>query len=380
MSVFDGFVTIALWSAACVFALSLGMMVLLLVLRTVAVARRRHLATLAAFWRARFAGAGGRLARVSARDAFSVLNFWNDAVRAAAANGDAPLDAGPLFAVAVSQDFAGLALTLLRRKDAGDRLAGLTTLGTLRVRAALPAIDASLDDVYGQVSLAAWRAAVRIEPVRLPAFALAIARHTDWQAREVEEVLREIGPEPISAPIAASIESASDAEVLRVMRYLILCEPETARTILRRVLAAREDPEVLASALRTFASSMLAQDRDVVRPFLAHPIPFVRIAAIGAFIPVCVAEDRATMLALLTDGNSWVRYRAAQAALDCFSAPGDESDLRSEVVDPYGRDAITQVLAERSAASLRGFLRDEIPPPRRSSAPRRKANDLRVEA
>ncbi len=347
------FLVPVLWSAASIFALALAMMGYALVLRARAVARRRRNRRLIDAWSERFSGTPPSTPiPLRRREVAIVLNLWDEFVRLHV--GEAREAA--LQKIAGAQGFEALAIRLAHHRGPGSRLIAMTALGTMRSRAALPLAERLIDDGYGQVSLAAWRAIVMIDPRRMGAFADAIAGHADWQARSVQQVLLEFGAATISRPLARAVERAPNERVLRVVRYLIFADPRVARVALRGILANRSDPEVVAAGLRALAPLATSRERDLVRPFLRSDVAFVRIAAIGALAPIAVVDDRPALLGLLADENAWVRYRAAQAVVGCF--PG--WDPRMEVGDDYGRDALAQVLAERSGDGRYDIVRDAV--------------------
>lgn len=348
---FNWFLVAVLWSAASIFALALAMMGYALVLRARAVARRRRNRWLIDAWSKRFSGAPPSTPfALRRRDVAIVLNLWDEFARLHAGGARE----AALQKIAVAQGFEDLAIRLAHHRGPGNRLIAMSALGTMRSPVALPLAESMVDDGYGQVSLAAWRAIVMIDPRRMGAFADAIAGHADWQARSVQQVLLEFGAATISRPLARAVERAPNERVLGVVRYLIFADPRVARVALRGILATRSDPEVVAASLRALAPLVTSRDHDIVRPFLGSAVAFVRIAAIGTLARIAVAGDRPAFLALLADENAWVRYRAAQAVVGCF--PG--RDPRMDVPDGFGRDALTQVLAERTADGRDDVVRD----------------------
>jgi hypothetical protein len=73
-------------------------------------------------------------------------------------------------------------------------------------------------------------------------------------------------------------------------------------------------------------------DRPLRRPWVAHR----------------QQDDQNLLLGLMADANWWVRYRATQSLV---GMPGVEADdmvqLRRIISDPFARDMLDQVLAER---------------------------------
>jgi hypothetical protein len=369
------------WTAVAVFALAASLMVALLLTRLRAIRRERRTAKLVSIWREIFTGAAPNVPRrIRRRDAFTILNLWNDFHRVR--TDGAGVSVAQLEEVARVQQFGTFANRMLRWGDVGDRIVALNFIGYLRDRSALPRVRRFLNDTMGEVSLAAHRALVLIDHSAMNVLAFEISRRDDWPRRAVELLLREIGSQGISRPLAITVEHASNEHAIRLLRFFVLCDPLIARTALRKQLQSRVNPDVLAAALRSLTSFVTAEDRELIRGFLRHRESFVRIAAIVALGTVCIDEDRQELLRLLTDPNAWVRYRAAQALLDCATHEGELDKLTSELADRFARDALKQVLAERSVLSLRQFVVEETAPgpPVEERVARLPLNAMRLEA
>ena len=356
---FNVFVVVMFWSAVAIFALALGLMVMLLGVRIRAIARRRRISYLVRFWRAIFTGSRPNVpAKLRSGDRFTVLSLWADFQRVRRAG--TGISQEYLRDVASVQHFDVAAARMLSKGDAGDQLVALTFMAYYAVPESLQHIRAALDSPYSEIALAAYRALLAIDPANMDAFAAAIALRDDFRPSSIEGALTEAGPAVISTPMIHAARSADPAGRARLLRYFTLLDPVMVHAALREFLTSSEDGAVIAAALRALTPRSMPEDRPVVRLFLRHPLAFVRIAAIGALVPICADEDRATLMELLSDRDSWVRYRAAQTLVECFTHEGTQGDLRREVADQYARDALTQVLAERSVVELRQFIADEV--------------------
>lgn len=374
---FNIFIVVMFWSAITIFSLAIGLMVLLLAVRIRAINRRKHIRKVVAYWRDVFTGVTPSApTKVRRSDAFTVLNLWNDFHQVRTDRSG--VSDSRLESVALAHRFDQLAIRLLRG-DVGSKLVALTTIGYLRLSEALPQIRLLTDDELGEVSLAAFRALVLIDSSQIGALVHALAVRDDWRPRAVEQLLRELGTKTISEPLARAIRGATDAQLVALLRYFTICDPSAVRGAVYEILESREDAGVSAAALRALTSFAQAQDRPLVRRFLKHPQFFVLVAAIGALAPICEVADRATLTGLLGHGNSWVRYRAAQLLLDCYTHENGASDLRRDIADRYARDALTQVLAERSVLASRPASRaPERPPADRRQIERRPMDGMRV--
>ena len=347
---FNIFIVAMAWCAFTVFALALVLLTSALIARMRAVLRTRRIAALVTLWRAVFAGdvRGKRLA-IRSRDAFTILSLWNDCRRARA--GERGISADDLFCVARIYRLEDVAIEMARGGDAGDRIVALTFIGYMRSRRALAQAKTLTQDSNGDVSLAAFRACVLIDAGEMESFVLAMSEHGDWRLRSIEDVLKEIGASRISLPMVTVAERASDQQILRLVRYFRLCDPNTARTSLRQQLQRRTDPSVLASSLRALKACALPIDHDAISAFLRHRAFFVRVAAIEALAAICTPRDRDEFLRLVGDENSWVRYRAAQVLVERYADDELGGGVRGDVADRYARDALSQVRAERSVVA-----------------------------
>ena len=341
------------------FGLAMGLMVLLLLTRIRAIARRKRTYFLVAFWREVFTGAQRPAVRAIARgDAFTILSLWNDFHRVR--TDDSPgVPSARLVETARTYGLDRAAAQLLARGDPGDQLVALTFLSYAPSPAQIEKIASCATSAYGELALAAYRALVALDAAYMDAFARAIAERDDFRASTVQNALTAIGPAITTTSIVKLVSVQDPQASIRLLRFFPLLEPAIARQTILGLLEGSPGADVAAAGLRALAELAVPEDGATVRRFLSHPVAFVRIAAIGALQPICESSDRAALLALLSDSDSWVRYRAAQLLVEHFTREGVEGDLRREVADRYARDALTQVLAERSAIELREFVAQE---------------------
>lgn len=340
---FDVFIAVATGATIAIFALAVVLAGAVLAARMRAVRRDRRIADLVGRWRRIFA-ADDPGAPPAGEDAFVVVSLWNDLWRA-----DAP--AGPtrarLLRAVDGRSLAALGIGLLDG-DVGDRIVGSTFCGSARIAEAMPVARRLLSDPTPEVALAAHRLCALLDEEAVLDLAAAIAARDDWRPRDVESVLMELGPARISPAVAAVAAYADDAGATRILAFLSFCDRATARRIARAALAKRDDPETLAAALRGIASCAEPSDRDVVLPFLAHPVAFVRNAAIAAIGPIAAPRDLPALTERASDEDAWVRYRVARLVVERF-ADGDDADDRDLLLE-IANDALGQVLAERSVS------------------------------
>lgn len=343
------------WSTIATFIMSFCLMMLALGLRIRSVFVSRRIKRVLTQWRAVFTGAVVESQTpIRRNDAFTILSLWNDFHRVRTAS--AGMSAASLQEVAQTYHFMGLARWLLGR-DAGDKLVALATIGYIREEEALPQICDLLDDRLGEISLAAYRALVLIHPLETDRLARAIAVRDDWRSTTVEQLLQELGPDLISPALVNAARDADEAQLIALLRYFPLGDSTICCETLSALLERHDEPNVLAAALRAAAAHADPRYGLAIRELLAHDAPFVRVAALGALRPICGDDDLQTVLRMLGDRDSWVRYRAAQTIVECFTHEDYAGHVQREIADRFARDALNQVLAERSVLASQAASR-----------------------
>ncbi len=334
-----------------VLLLSVGILLAVLVMRSLQDAKDRRYARLVQAWRPVLSAAAlGQpviLPEPASRDMPALLTLWNHAVEAAGG----PLQPGmALLARRTGMDKA--ALRLLEHGWLRKRLLAIVTLGNLRERAALDALLGTVRAGNPFLSLAAGRAAVQVDPAAaMPVLAPLIASRADWPRDKVAGLLREAGPEAVTAPLVAVLPSASREQAPRLVRFLEFADPGAARQTLRRLLGAPADEEVTAACLHVIGRLGNRDDLETVRGLLGHPGWIVRLHAASALGHLGEAGDEARLAGMLRDPQWWVRYRAAQVLAGFKSMGiGRLRDLYQAEIDTFARDILREAAAERGMA------------------------------
>jgi hypothetical protein len=230
-----------------------------------------------------------------------------------------------------------------------DRVLAIMTLGRLRDRSVWPALVGLASHRDLLLSLAAARALVRINPGEAITLLLPIvAAREDWPATTVVLMLQEAGPDAISQPLVDAIPHTPAGQVHRLIRFLGLAHPDVAGPLLKLLIRQVKTVESISACLRVFSDS---SDLGAVRPFLYHPRWEVRVRAVDVVGRLGTAKDAPRLIAMLSDPEWWVRYRAAQALCTLFSSDlGQVKRVQATHGDPFARDMLTHVLAEQGAA------------------------------
>jgi hypothetical protein len=90
---------------------------------------------------------------------------------------------------------------------------------------------------------------------------------------------------------------------------------------------------------------------DRIRELMRDPRWQVRLHAAQALGRLGTREDEDLLVGALSDPQWWVRYRAAQSLASLPLVPVSHIEHLSRTVDdPFGRDILCQVLAEKELA------------------------------
>jgi len=337
-----------IWSCLIIFALVLLVAVQLGFLRAIEAARRRRQRALERVWLPLLVEALERvpetLPPVARRDMRVFLSFWNrlqDSIH------DGFSVSLHQVALRVGADEA--ARRMFSSRNAGERLLAITTLGRLRDPSLWRELVSVASSRHLLLSLTAARALVRIDPEAAVAFLLTlIAERDDWPPTTISLMLQEAGPDVISGPLVDAILRAPSNKVHLLIRYLGVAHPEHTVPLLRLLIRRVTTVESITGCLRAFGD---VSDLGAIRPFLDHPRWEVRVRAVDALGRLGTSRDARRLISMLSDTEWWVRYRAAQAV--CRLLEGDPEHvkhLRATHGDPFARDILAHVLAEREAA------------------------------
>ena len=258
------------------------------------------------------------------------------------------------------------ALRFAARRSGGLRLLGLRTLGHLGDVRDWPRLDALLGDPRPVISLAAARALLRIDARRAaPRVLDEFLGRSDWPVPRLATLLREAGPEMIGAALTERLLGTSPFQQVRLLPLARVTEAPGSGSVIEALLASATEPAVLSASLQqVHGPASLAR----VRELCGHADWQVRSYAALAIGRQGAAADRKRLIAMLSDGEWWVRYRSAKALLALPGVDGVALEaLGAALTDRYARDMLTQVIAERDLA--RGEAVSVVRPAARVPAP-----------
>jgi HEAT repeat protein len=337
-----------LWSCVVIFGLVALVALQLIVVHLFAAARGRRQHELERRWLPLLAMAleqpPDRLPTVSERDMRLLMALWNRLRDSIREGSDGSLHQ---FAERVGMDKA--ARRMFSSTSADDKVLAITTLGRLRDRSVWPALVALTSKRDLLLSIAAARAMVRSDPADAIRLLLPIvAARPDWPATTVVLMMQDAGPDVISEPLVDAILHAPPDRVHLLIRFLGLAHADATAPLLKLLIRQVDRVDSITACLRVFVD---AEDLGAVRPFLYHARWEVRVRAVDVVGRLGTAKDAPRLIAMLSDPEWWVRYRAAQALCSLLSGDLDRvKRLRVTHGDPFARDMLTHVLAEQSAA------------------------------
>lgn len=231
----------------------------------------------------------------------------------------------------------------------GTRLLAMRALGYLRDAESFDALARAVDDANTLVSITAAEALAAIDPARaMQRVVPKIAQRRDWPRTHVFNMLQRAGSAVVSEPLYRCIRAASDDDATHLLKFAEIAEFDVRDAISRELLQTRDNPEVLAAALKVATGRAAVPRLD---DLLAHPAWYVRMQATQLVGRMGRKEDTARLEKLLADPEWWVRYRAAKALVRMPGmAPRELEQLRQQMPDRYAKDILGQALAEAGAS------------------------------
>jgi HEAT repeat protein len=237
---------------------------------------------------------------------------------------------------------------MLHRRRLYFRLLAAVALGHLRDAPSWDRLFAYAREPHPLLSMTAARSLGLIDAQRaLDALLPDLIAREDWPLAKVASVLAAIGPDAVSGPLVAALDTTPQGLLPRLVRLLDVTSGDRATPALQALLGGARDEQLVIACLK---SRHLPRDPALIRPFVAHPAWAVRAQAARALGATGERADVPALTGLLCDPVWWVRYRAAQAL---YQLPGMDGEaiagLRSQIRDGFARDMLAQVAAEQEA-------------------------------
>lgn len=269
------------------------------------------------------------------------LKLWNHL------NETLPLAArGGLNRIAARYGCFAMAHKMLHGGGRARHLLAILTFGHLREMAAWHDLMAEAVYVDRTASLNALRALAQIDAAAvIREMTPLLLSRDDWTIGRLVAIFQESPPRFYAPLLHAAEHGPGQIKALRLVEGLHLPLPLPT---LGHLLGDAMPAEVIVAALRV---TLYPQLLVVVRNHLTHADWRVRVQAVKALGRIGRASDVGLLSSLLDDPEWWVRYRTAQALADVPSFNRSMFDqLLATTADPYARDILNQVLAERGMA------------------------------
>jgi len=340
----DRFIAVAWIVAAAAIGVSLALTLYVVALRRRTAARERARERFVAAWRPlmfdHLVGAEPALPAVSPRDEESFLLLWiqlQDGLRGEAR--------ARFNSLAEAVGARGMARHRLAQTNPRGRLLALRTLGYLAAADDYGEVLRYLDEPRSYLCLAGARALVDIDRKRAPDDILPrLAVRVDWPVSLFSTVLAEADVARVPAWLREAVPRLSVEQLVRLLPLVSILDGPAAEDVLRDLLAADRDPEVLCAALKRVSSPALV---PLVRRVCEHQAWPVRTQAAAALGRAGALPERDLLVRLLGDREWWVRYRAAQALCSGRFGPAAEiRTLAAGLQDRFAHDIVEHALAE----------------------------------
>lgn len=290
------------------------------------------------------AGMDVKLPKLGKASALPLLHMWNhfhDILK-----GDSTQS---LNRLAKRAGLDEIAVGMMKKGNIRNRLLAIRTFGNLRHKDVWTELKTITVSDHPVLSLAAARSLIQIDPEEAVIYIIPIiVHHPAWPPAVVSTILRQMGPDVISKPLAEAIPNAQTNEMPRVIRYLEEAHYHVIRPLVHNMLSESTNNEVISACLQVIKEP---EDLAIVRNHLNHPMWFVRLQAVRTLGAIGAAQDEQKLIELLRDENWWVRYRAAKALSGLsFMKMERLKEIVKLQTDRFARDILSQVIAETQKA------------------------------
>lgn len=304
-------------------------------------------------------GPAGALPAVSPEELGTFITMWNRAYEASYRFTDETLANGArehLQCVARRLQMERHAIALLRKRDIAMRLLAVEILGYLESVPAIPILRGFVDSPSAVISFAAARSLLQMKQGFADRFVLLMTQRQDWSPAKLQAVVQEEAAS-LACPIADMVRTSPPSIARDLVQYLRFFDRSIAMPVLRHVLQNVIDPGELAGALKVLAAIGTEADAPLAAGLASNADWRVRVQVANALGALRDASQIPVLTSLIDDTHWWVRYRAAQALASVSKE--DEARLRTilkHITDRYGRDILTQIIAERESVFQRGTV------------------------
>lgn len=242
----------------------------------------------------------------------------------------------------------------LKAKGLRKRLMAIITLGHLREQSAWDDLAALAQSTHPIVSLSAARALVDIDPkAALALITPWIGARADWSPPRVAALLSQAGSDLIAQPLSQAAMTAAPDMAMRLLHYLEVTRCTAALPAVRALLAREStDMAVRVACLKLIGQFQDPKDLALVRSFISHPDETVRAQAAVALGTIGMPADEGPLIALLSDLQWDVRYRAAEALAHLpFMKPERLAEIQHEQTDTLAKQILEPFVVTANVGS-----------------------------
>jgi HEAT repeat protein len=281
------------------------------------------------------------LPHLSRRGAKQVMDLWNRYFEFQEGSGMAGL-----IRIAQSSGLDYAAWEMLHHGNLKNQLVACITLGNLQVKRAWLKLRGMVENEHTILSLAAARALAKIDRVESVGIIIPmVVKRNDWPPVIVANLLRRMGADAISIPLAKAVLKAPGDQAPRLLHYLDEAHYSKVKHVIYRRLAESQDDQTISACLKAIKE---VENLDMIRTYLDHPTWFVRVQAVKLLSGTGLWDDEQRLINMLSDRNWWVRYRTAQVLADM---PFMDKDKLLQIIenhwDRFAKDSIKMVMAEK---------------------------------
>ena len=246
------------------------------------------------------------------------------------------------------------------------RLEAITMVGYLRLKQYWPAVVKASFSSNIYISLTAIQSLVFMDPERAVSQVILpmMIKRKDWPSTRLALILARAGSDVLAKPLANLVRHAPISQLPRLVSYLELIDRDSALPVLMKHLKRSRDETVIAQCLHILGLYEHPDDAPIFRLFTQHPNWHVRIKAMAGLGKTGQDSDAKVFIPQLGHPEWWVRYRAAKALteLPAMTDQRLKAMQQTQVIDRYGQDMLTQVMAERDWHTQR--IRGSAPTPK----------------
>lgn len=283
------------------------------------------------------------LARVDVKRFLRLWLHYQDLLRGEAQTG--------LNEVAAHVHLSELAQRLLHKRSVRKRVLAISALGYLQEKKVWDELNTVVHSDHVLLSMVAARALLHIDAAKaLPILLPMMITRSDWSEDKIVLLLGEVDKQLLTAPVLELVPKymTKTQELTRIVQFLGLVPSIEVSKVVRKIINNAPDDKVISSCLQVVSH---AGENDLVKRYIDHPRWHIRVQAAKALGRIGFTDDLKVLVSMLSDQEWWVRYRAAQSVLNF---PGNEikdvEEIRDGLGDPFARDILTHVMAERRFA------------------------------